>query len=379
MDYEKNKEALAIVKQMVADGQISQEVAEKYFPELAESEDEKIRKEIIDFATKANNGVTSILANNYNFNKWIAWLEKKAEQKSADNVEPKFKVGDWIIDVQDVSANQIIGYEDDSYHIKTSCSDFYLPMKLAEKNYRLWTIQDAKDGDVVVDKSDGTIGIFQSIGSHPDGGCYNDPSYCFLHCHCEDEFFYADFENGNEIDSDDLVPATKEQCDTLMKAMTDAGYTFDFEKKELRKIEQKSAEWSEQDERKYNNIIALVEGKAIMRKDIKGLVSWFKSLKERIQPEKGWIPIKESFYTNNVVLAQKKDKSDVWEGYTVIADHTLDPLVFERYINIENISTQSLWRPSDEQMDALNDVISSRDIKYDVLSELWKDLKKLTD
>lgn len=29
MDYEKNKEALAIVKQMVADGQISQEVAEK--------------------------------------------------------------------------------------------------------------------------------------------------------------------------------------------------------------------------------------------------------------------------------------------------------------------------------------------------------------
>ena len=37
------------------------------------------------------------------------------------------------------------------------------------------------------------------------------------------------------------------------------------------------------------------------------------------------------------------------------------------------------WKPSDEQMDALNDVISSRDIKYDVLSELWKDLKKLRE
>jgi hypothetical protein len=27
----------------------------------------------------------------------------------------------------------------------------------------------------------------------------------------------------------------------------------------------------------------------------------------------------------------------------------------------------------------LNDVISSRDIKYDILSELWQDLKKLRD
>ena len=34
-----------------------------------------------------------------------------------------------------------------------------------------------------------------------------------------------------------LKPATKEQRDTLEKAMTDAGYTFDFEKKELKKIE----------------------------------------------------------------------------------------------------------------------------------------------
>ena len=31
-------------------------------------------------------------------------------------------------------------------------------------------------------------------------------------------------------------PATKEQRDTLMKAMTNAEYTFDFEKKELKKI-----------------------------------------------------------------------------------------------------------------------------------------------
>ena len=39
-------------------------------------------------------------------------------------------------------------------------------------------------------------------------------------------------------------PATKEQRDTLIKAMADAGYAFDFEKKELKKIEQKPV-WSQ--------------------------------------------------------------------------------------------------------------------------------------
>ena len=48
--------------------------------------------------------------------------------------------------------------------------------------------------------------------------------------------------------------------------------------------------------------------------------------------------------------------------------------------SIEYTRTDALkksWKPSDEQMEALDDAISSRDIKYDVLSELWKDLKKL--
>ena len=49
MDYEKNKEALEIVRQMVSDGQVAQDVAEKYFPELIESENERMRKDIISF------------------------------------------------------------------------------------------------------------------------------------------------------------------------------------------------------------------------------------------------------------------------------------------------------------------------------------------
>ena len=45
---DKDINAIGIVRQMVADGQVSQEVAERYFPELKESEDEKIRKALVD-------------------------------------------------------------------------------------------------------------------------------------------------------------------------------------------------------------------------------------------------------------------------------------------------------------------------------------------
>ena len=90
---------LSIIKQMVADGQVSQEVAEKYFPELAESDDEKIRKLLIEV-------VTQVLQDQYCSNrgvpkeKVISWLEKQgghlenydeAEKEKADFVADKFK------------------------------------------------------------------------------------------------------------------------------------------------------------------------------------------------------------------------------------------------------------------------------------------------
>ena len=89
---EKEK-ALDVVRQMVADGQVSQEVSEKYFPELAGSEDEKIRKGIIRnleyLADRAEGFVKDELKER------IAWLEKQGEP--TDKIEPKFHVGDWVI------------------------------------------------------------------------------------------------------------------------------------------------------------------------------------------------------------------------------------------------------------------------------------------
>lgn len=75
MDNKNNKDIIAIVKQMVVDGIITQKDAEKYCPELAESEDERIRKEIVDYVNKEYRHTIGLDERN----RWIAWLEKQGE------------------------------------------------------------------------------------------------------------------------------------------------------------------------------------------------------------------------------------------------------------------------------------------------------------
>lgn len=92
MDYEKAyKEALERAKRW-ADGTLQPErttpqgVCEAIFPELAESEDERIRKEILDFIklclSRTDFGSRSIALRKEDaemFEKWITYLEKHKE------------------------------------------------------------------------------------------------------------------------------------------------------------------------------------------------------------------------------------------------------------------------------------------------------------
>ena len=67
----------------------------RVFPELAESKDERIRKELIKgiFKTRPN---TPFLDTNITREDALVWLEKQSEQKTAEKVEPKFHEGEWI-------------------------------------------------------------------------------------------------------------------------------------------------------------------------------------------------------------------------------------------------------------------------------------------
>jgi len=77
MDYEKkHKEEIDRATQLWECGDITRENLEYIFPELQESEDEKIRKELYDFCIKCSHGDT-VVNQKADYQRWATWLEKQ--------------------------------------------------------------------------------------------------------------------------------------------------------------------------------------------------------------------------------------------------------------------------------------------------------------
>ena len=186
------------------------------------------------------------------------------QEEKAFKVEPKFKVGDWVVD-RNGTVQQILSYKDCIYKHTNGYSS-----KMFEDEWRMWNIaKDAKDGDVLA-TDDGNIFVFD--------GTVEEDKYPFAYYGLTRRRFES-YDRRLPFTHNNVHPATKEQLDQLEKAMADAGYTFDFEKKELRKIEQKFAEWDEEDENRFNNLIFLVECSDENEPTKKGFIDFINRLK----------------------------------------------------------------------------------------------------
>lgn len=163
--------------------------------------------------------------------------KKQGEKKSVDKAESKFKVGDWIVDNE--TPNNVfcvIKVLEEIYKvIDTDGDDYHIPHCKINKQFHLWTIEDAKDGDVLASNGKGgqEVGIVKSfIGKY--GG----------HNKCFETYCYSDldgtFRIGEYMGGNSIYPATKKQCDLLFQKMKEAGYEWDAEKKDLKKIEPKT-------------------------------------------------------------------------------------------------------------------------------------------
>ena len=217
----------------------TQDLKEEMFPELKEeSEDERIRKHLIKhFGNKSKENWNGVPVKSI-----LDWLEMQGEQKPANKAEPKFHEGDWIVDSLD-SVYHIKEIKENEYFLQfyNSYNVIFIKISTIDNDCHLWDItKDAKDGDVLACENGWTC-IFKTLVNNETFS-----SYCFMdntkwfcetgsECHTLKEEFVKAY-NGK------IHPATKEQCETLFKAMADAGYTFDFDKKELKKIEQKPEE-----------------------------------------------------------------------------------------------------------------------------------------
>lgn len=148
--------------------------------------------------------------------------EEYIEQKSVDKIEPKFKVGDFI--ANDYCRGKVVELTNDAYLLDTGQG---MPFSY-EHNIHLWTIKDAKDGDVLI-YDNGWICIFKCI----HGVWYS--SYCFITADGEFNLGYEEHSVDSTINGN-VKPATKEHRNQLEKAMANAGYKWDVNKKELIKL-----------------------------------------------------------------------------------------------------------------------------------------------
>lgn len=387
-------------------------VIEAIFPELKENSDEEIRKELTEFLKSASEGCLDISTPYKKFGRWLDWLSSQNEQKDDDRVE-KFKVGEWVVN-KFGGLWHIDSFDKKNYQVSDGeGNNNYFSIDYQDEMHH-WTIADAKDGDVLV-ASDGSIFLFAGV----------------VDCACK---YYAALATDNYVKinkeakdgywetSRAVIPATKEQRDKFEKAMSDAGYEFDFDKKESKKIEkpkeksiitslkdfqeafelkarqydielpnrgydihamckelyslliEQNPTWSEEDEKMIWAIPLIIKNypnqEMFYGYSKEKLISWIESFKERVLPQsqQDWSEEDDRIYRglHNLIYStpycdSRKELSD-W---------------------LKSLKERHTWKPSDEQVDALNWALSlakncGEDCAFD-LRTLQEQLKKLKE
>ena len=397
----------------------SQDLKEEMFPELAELEDERIRKELLEHCKNQAKPYIQTRNKCPQIQSWITWLEKQGsktnpysgisfeynghiwgmcardngvdilldkqlfkhlekqgEQKLANIVEPKFHEGDWAVSNLDGKARQISEVHLNEYNSYYVVNGKSVNLEEYDRLHHLWTIQDAKDGDVLVNQNGEMPFIFKE--------CKNNHIYCYCGYTNRKDIFFDRFVNseGEELHwlnlyHEQVYPATKEQRDLLFQKMKEAGYEWDAGKKELKIIDW-SKHRSEEDERMYRGLHNLIYSTQYcdLRKE---LADFLNSLKDRVQqqPKQEW---SEADERNASYICAALDCYDRLreDRNNTNGQEDLDKARNWLYNRLKSLKPQNTWKPSDGQMERLKGTINSLP-HQEVLYSLYQDLKKLKD
>lgn len=145
-------------------------------------------------------------------------------------VEPKFKVGDWVVYCGKTYQITDVGNSTYTYTSPRTGVYFFNDIKVTDNSNstRFWSIADAKDGDVITNGK--LIVVFNKL----EEPAYRQHIIAYVGLDLCGRLQIT--EDTWQLGVDKAMPATKEQRDLLFAKMKEAGYQWDADKKELRKI-----------------------------------------------------------------------------------------------------------------------------------------------
>lgn len=147
------------------------------------------------------------------------WDDNEKELKKLMYNVGKFNVGDWITDGSVTAQICSIGNGCYLYGDKCILGD----IKDVDKNYHLWSIEDAKVGNVL--SNNNVICIFAGLDKDKN---------IFSPCMYTTQHGLEIFSSGEECMGSTLLrPATQKDCDILFSELEEAGYRWDENKCEL--------------------------------------------------------------------------------------------------------------------------------------------------
>ena len=294
------------------------------FPELLESEDERIRKEIIDFID------TKTIDSDERRNRWFSYLEKykPISFTSLEDTEVKMSLMQYISELNQDVVHLHPGIE--------TCNEWIAWLEKAKEALYDKPTNEEDETSISINNPEAyRIGF-------ADG-----------EAHAKEEISAAWGEEDEHRIKDTiyfLETAKKHYASTV-----ELDACIDWLKSIKDRIQPKQ-EWSEEDEKTLNEIFSVAARASLRKSTLFGksydYIKWQNWLKS-LRPQNVWISVDEEVYVKEPVLAQKKDKSDQFGGFVVCCDHTLTPNIYERYMILDNIVSQNTWKPSDEQMDEL--------------------------
>ena len=333
---------------------------------------------------------------NGNWNKIYAYirkkLEKQGEQKPIndtdekiveavkdtsvlDTIEPKFKVGDWVVDKQGIIHQVANVVENITYH--TYGYDIVDGGYFNDntEGVRLWTIQDAKDGDVLYSSTHHLIWLYKD----------NE------HYHAAINLNYADtvsFDNEIVVPSD-VCPASRVQKSILFQKMKEAGYEWDVEKKGLKKIHNalEECEIENIEHGKYyycikdyfcggrkqaskGDVVQALRGMSMMALGVKAN-EYFLPVNS-IKQKTDWSEEDDSKIESICRLLKTRFDKDTCDEVGFTRDKMCDYL-----IGIKN-KIRPQWKPSEEQLEKLHYAMQNFGGEtFKVLNSLYEQLKKL--